>query len=125
VAAPYKNTAPPAAEAYWLAAGYIAVSELDIAHAYLSEAQRLYPEDRRLQLLSAHLAYKQSDLSRARTILERMVREDPDEGLAQLNLGIVLKELDDPRSRQVLRDLQRRFSGTALAERAALELANR
>jgi tetratricopeptide (TPR) repeat protein len=125
MAATYSDHAPPAEEAYWLAAGYLALSELDIARTYLMEARRLHPSDRRIELITAHLAYKLSDLAEAQAILEKMVREDPGDGLALLNLGIVLSERGDPRSGRVLRDVQRRFAGTPLAGRAGRELSRR
>lgn len=115
----YDPAAPSADIVYQRVAGHLAVAELAMARNLLDEARQLFPEDWRFNFLAAHLAYRESDLNRARSLLAGLAEQHPQQGAIQLNLGLVLRELGDPAWEDLLTEVHDRYPGSFLAERAA------
>jgi hypothetical protein len=108
---------PSAELVYWRAAGYLAIAELGMARNLLDDARQIFPEDWRFRFLTAHLAYKESDLPLARDILSRLAEQRPDDGTVLVDLGLVLSELEDPAGARILARIVRDFPDTYLAKR--------
>jgi thioredoxin-like negative regulator of GroEL len=77
----------------WLIAGYIASGKIATARAYVSQARVRYPEDPRLLVLAAVIAYRESDLASAEKHLRAALALDPDDAVAKLDLAILLLDL--------------------------------
>jgi tetratricopeptide (TPR) repeat protein len=80
----------PADRAAWLVTGYLARGDLDRARFFAGEARRRYPDDPRLAVLSAVVAYRESRLDEAESLLREVVRRAPHDPTAQLDLAVVL-----------------------------------
>jgi tetratricopeptide (TPR) repeat protein len=92
---------PGAESAFWLAAGYLAAGRLQSATDLVREARRGHPEDARLLVLDAVVAYRRSDLGRAETLLREVLVRHPDHQEARFNLALLLQEtgrLDEARA---------------------------
>lgn len=102
-----------------LIGGFIATGQFDNAHTYLAKALKRFPNDSRLVMLGALLAYYESRLGEARDALSRVVANHPDNILAAFNLAVVLSEMgsDDEARKQFERVIAQAPDGP-LAERA-------
>lgn len=117
--AAYDPADPSADLAYQRAAGHLALADLALARSLLDEAHLLFPGDWRFDFLAAHLAYRESDLPQARTLLAELAAQHPQQGAIRLNLGLVLRELNDTAGPEILAEIRDRYPGSLLAERAA------
>ncbi len=84
-----------AAAAFWLAAGLLARGQLDRADDVLRRALKRSPQATDLRQLVAIAAYQRSDLAGAAAALRAILRDEPGNKLAQLNLAIIDHEAGD------------------------------
>jgi len=78
--------------AFWLVAGNLAAGQIDNAGVFARQASQAFPEDDRLPVLEAIIAYRRSELDRAEELLRAAILRDPDDGVARFNLAILLRE---------------------------------
>lgn len=105
--------------AYWLAAGTYATGRIDIARDITAEARERHPDDARIAVLEALIAYTDGDHDRSVQLLRRVVDADSTDAVALFDLAVVLAargEEDEARTR--LEQAARLASGTPLAARA-------
>jgi tetratricopeptide (TPR) repeat protein len=122
----YESGARSASAAYQAAAGLMISGNLDAARDYVTEGLAAHPDDRALGILSAALAFRNSDLAGAETALRGVLRRSPADDVATLDLAIVLAERGArAESRSLLERLIAREPGTPLARRAAKLLGGR
>jgi tetratricopeptide (TPR) repeat protein len=79
-------------DGYAVAAGLLALGQLDAARGYSDEARRRAPEDFRLHVLAANIAYRSSDLAAAERELRSALEIRHGDPVASLDLGLVLAE---------------------------------
>ena len=112
--------------AYWLVAGYLSSGDNRTASIYVCAARERFPEDPRLMVLEAAVAYSGRDLARAERLLRDVVKsrhDDPPSDLllavAQINLAVVLRDQGDlAEAREILSGVRSRHAGTPIGERA-------
>ena len=104
--------------AFWLVAGNLAAGQIDNAGVFVRQARQAFPDDIRLPVLEAIIAYRRSELDRAEELLREAIRRDPDDEVARFNLAILLRERGGESEARFL--LQRNLgTGTTLLDRRA------
>lgn len=102
-------------QAYWLVAGYLGRSDLDNAAAFLREAVRSFPEDRRFLTLAGILAYKRDELGLARDRFEEALRAERNPATLY-NLALVqMAAGDSAGGARRMGDLRREFPDSPIA----------
>jgi len=112
----YERGRQSADVAVWLVGGQICIGQLGKARIYVREARRRFPEEPRLALLEAIIAYRESDLDRAEHLLRAEMVRNPQDDLVRLNLGLLLSQRG---RRGEATDLLQRIQNEALVPRAA------
>ena len=93
-------------------------------HQRTRDARLRYPGDQRFVILEALVAYRSSDMARAERLLQFALRQDPLNGVALLNLGLVQYEQGQwDIARRTFESVRTRFAGSPLEERAAILLS--
>lgn len=106
--------------AHWLISGFLATGDLETAAVYVQDARLRFPGDSRFLVLDALVAYRSRDMSRAERLLQTVLRDDPQNGAAMINLGLVQYELGQwDSARRTLELARTRFAGSPLEARAA------
>jgi len=111
-------------ETYAAGAGFIATGQLLAARELVNEGLTRYPDDPRLLVLAADVAFRMSQLGRSEELLRKALRARPDDPIAALDLGLVLA--DQGRAAEARREWLAVIAarpGTPLADRAGRELA--
>jgi hypothetical protein len=109
---------------YWLAAGMLAQNRLDGARLALAERRHRFPRDESLVILEAILAHREGNPEAAAVLLQLLLAQNPDNGLARLDLALVWRELGQAaKAASLFCCVRDSFPGTPLARRAARELA--
>jgi hypothetical protein len=104
---------------YFLIAGKYVTGQIDIARDLAIDARRKYPEDPRIAVVEALIAYSDGDLERSARLLRAIIEREPDDPIASLDLAIVLAAKgDNGEARELLKNVRERFAGTPLAARA-------
>jgi Flp pilus assembly protein TadD len=104
--------------AFWLVAGNLAAGQIDNAGVFARQARQAFPEDDRLPVLEAIIAYRRSELDRAEELLRAAILRNPDDGVARFNLAILLRERGGESEARLL--LQRNLgTGTTVLDRRA------
>lgn len=105
--------------AYWLAAGKYVTGQIDIARDLTTEGRARYPDDSRIAVLEAIIAYADGDLDRSVRLLDSVVERNPDDPVANIDLAFVLAELGRiEEARAILHKVGHSAAGTPLASRA-------
>lgn len=112
--------------AYWLVAGYLSSGEGRTASIYVSAARERFPDDPRLMVLDAAVAYFGRDLARSERLLRDAAKSrlddppsDPLAAVAQINLAVVLRDQGKfAEAREILRYVAERHAGEPIGERA-------
>lgn len=113
------NSASPDA-AHWLISGFLATGQLENARVYAQDARLRFPDDVRFALLDALVAYRSRDMSRAERLLQLVLHEDPHNGAALINLGLVQYEQGQwDAAKRTFEMARSRFAGSPLETRAA------
>ncbi len=81
--------------AYLLAAAALAEGRLNAARAHADAGRRLAPDDVRLIVASAVVAYRESDLERAKKLLEEAGRRAPGDAVVRENLIVVERAIGE------------------------------
>ena len=116
----YRDEDTPPEVAHWLISGFLAVGELESARLYSEDSRRRYPGDERFVILEAIVAYRSNDMKRAERLLQMALRDNPRNGAALLNLGLVQYEQGQfDVARQTLETVRQEFAGSPLEHRAA------
>ncbi|MCK4304406.1 MAG: hypothetical protein KAY24_09235 [Candidatus Eisenbacteria sp.] len=109
--------------AFWLVSGQVAQGQLGSARAYAREARKRFPNDTRLTILEAVIAYRESDLPRAERLLRDVLDQDQSNAVALFNLGLLLSERGRRgEAAQLLRSAEQQAPKTSLGKRAAAAL---
>jgi anti-sigma factor RsiW len=120
----YRDDKTPPEVAHWLIGGFLAVGQLENARLYAEDARRRYPGDQRFMILEAIVAYRSSDMKRAERLLQLALQEDPLNGVALLNLGLVQYEQGHwDMARRTFETIRTEFAGSPLETRAATLLS--
>ena len=120
LAVAYRDDDTPPEVAHWLISGFLAMGELESARLYSEDSRRRYPGDERFVILEAIVAYRSNDMKRAERLLQLALRENPRNGAALLNLGLVQYEQGHfDVARQTLETVRLEFAGSPLERRAA------
>jgi tetratricopeptide (TPR) repeat protein len=88
----YESGQRSPADGYAVAAGLLALGQLDAARGYSDEARRRAPEDFRLHVLAANIAYRSNDLGTAERELRSALQIRRGDPVASLDLALVLSE---------------------------------
>lgn len=75
-----------------LVAVNVSQSQLDVAETVLTSAKQRFPQEYRLDLLEAAIAYRRSELRTSERLLRDLAGLHPNSALVRLNLGIVLRD---------------------------------
>lgn len=111
--------------AHWLISGFLATGDLETASVYANDARVRYPGDSRFLVLDALVAYRSRDMARAERLLQTVLRDDPQNGAAMINLGLVQYELGQwDLARRTFELARSRFAGSPLEMRAATLLSD-
>ncbi|MBP2681044.1 MAG: hypothetical protein H6Q78_907, partial [Candidatus Krumholzibacteriota bacterium] len=108
--------------AYWLVAGYLSRGDVRTAAVYVSAARERFPDDPRLTVLDATVAYVRREFVRSETLLREVVRSQPPDPLAataQLDLALILRDrgkIDE--ARDLLRSVAERRAAGPVGDRA-------
>jgi len=106
-------------ETYWLTAGHIARGQLSRARSLLPSRNSSEAAKARWIAMAAQIAYRESDLTEARDLLLRVLRQEAGDPVHAFNLGLVLCELEDADSARVhLYTAAEAAGGTLLGTRA-------
>jgi len=115
----YRDNDAPAEVAHWLVSGFLATGDLDAARLYVEDARVRYPNDARFLILDGLVAYRTNDMGRAERLLQAALRNDPSNGTAMVNLGLVQYERGNWESaRKTFQSVQTKFAGSPLEARA-------
>ncbi len=108
---------------YWLAAGYLATGQVDLARDLVADARKNGIDDLRILNLEALIAYIKGDLDRAEVLFQSIYTLYPGDAVSSINFAVVLMERGKrEESSRVLGQVAERFSGTPFAQRAHLLL---
>lgn len=108
---------------YWLASGLYLSGKYDEARQVLAEALQDHPQDPRLAILTAMIAWEDGEIDSAERLLREVLRDHPDNAVAQFNLGYLLAEIGNPQeARLILRTLCASDTDAPICERARLIL---
>ncbi len=80
---------------YWLIAGHVATGQMKTAREIVGHARRLGIEDSRIGILDAIISYAFGDHERSESMLRGLLRENPLDCIALINLAVVLMQNDD------------------------------
>lgn len=92
----YESGRRGAAETYAVAAGCLVTGQITDARDYVEDGLHRYPNDFRLLVLSADIAYRESDLELAERRLREALRQRRGDPTATLDLAIVLAANGQP-----------------------------
>jgi predicted Zn-dependent protease len=107
-----------------VASAYLALGKTGPARNCLEMLRRIQPDDPRVRLASAIVAYQDGESSRARELLESGLALGPPDGLLEFNLGYLLVRLGDVDSgTRYLASVADGHPDSPLGRRAARELA--
>jgi hypothetical protein len=108
--------------AYWLVAGYLSSGDVRTAAVYVRAARERFPDDPRLNVLDATVAYFRRDFARSESLLRDVVKAQPDDPLAaiaQINLALALRDQGKlTEAREILRSVAERYAAEPVGERA-------
>jgi predicted Zn-dependent protease len=117
----YENDSATPEEIYWLAAGYVATGQIDLARDLVTDARRNGIDDLEVLNLEALIAYIGGDLERAEDLFHSIHVLYPSDGVSSINYGVVLIESGKrEESFRVLGEVMEGSSGTPLAKRAEI-----
>ncbi len=105
--------------AYWLVAGYLSTHRLGSARVYIADARKLFPEDARLMVLDAIVAYMDGAIGRSEGLLRTAQAAHPRDPAILIDLAIVLGEQQkSTEARELLEKVRELNKNTAIAGRA-------
>ncbi len=93
LAARYDAGTITADEMQWLIGGYLAAGLYANAHDYAVAARNRFPGNQDLLVMDALAARGIGQLERSRSLLEEVVRREPNDAVAHLDLAVVLSEM--------------------------------
>jgi tetratricopeptide (TPR) repeat protein len=115
----YENDSATPEGMYWLAAGYVATGQIDLARDLVAHARKEGMDDLRMLNLEALVAYIEGDLDRAERLFASIHVIYPDDPVSSINLAVVLMELGKfGESASILAEVVERFGDTPCAQRA-------
>lgn len=115
----YQGGSPSQDVAYWLVAGHVAAEQIDAARDFVADARKRFPDDLRIVIVEAIVAYLDGDYDRSENLLRRVLRSTPNDPVASINLGIVLgRQGKIADARDVLSRVRDLYAGTPVAVRA-------
>jgi hypothetical protein len=117
----YENDSATPEEIYWLAAGYVATGQVDLARDLVADARRNGIDDLEILNLEALIAYIGGDLERAEDLFHSIHVLYPSDAVSSINFAVVLRESGKQEdSSRVLGEVMEGFSGTPFAKRAEI-----
>lgn len=123
MSAEYDRDPRPDRDVSRLAAGLVAAGRIDLAGSYIVEGLRRAPRDPRLLTLAGIVAHRTGNLARAEQQLRDALRASPDDLVATLDLGLVLKESRGlEAAAPCFERVMQRAPGSPLAQRARAAL---
>lgn len=81
-------------EMYWLAAGFVAVDQLDEAAIVAADALERYPGDADLLSVAAVIACMDGDVTTSERLLREALGAEPADPVARVNLAVILLKTD-------------------------------
>lgn len=79
---------------YWLISGYVAAGQMKTAREIVGHTHKLGVEDSRIAIAEAIISFSFGDNTRSEQLLRKVVRADPGNCAARINLAVVLIEQD-------------------------------
>jgi hypothetical protein len=111
--------------AWLLIGGYVATGQRDAARDLAEHPRMSHPDDWRVTVLKALVAFMDGDLERSESMLRNALERDPENPVARINLALVLNERGDAAlARTVLEGVAVEYAGTPIATRAQSILAD-
>jgi hypothetical protein len=91
---------------YWLIAGHVATGQMKTARELVEHARALGIDSPRIVIVDAIIAYAFGDHGRAERLLRGVLRTDPGNGIAQVDLALILLEKGDGiEARDIIRNI--------------------
>jgi hypothetical protein len=119
----YENDTATPEGIYWLAAGYVATGQVDLARDLVADARKNGIEDLRILNLEALITYIEGDLERAEESFHSIHVLYPADAVSSINFAVVLMERGkSEESSRILTEVRERFNGTPTAQRAQVLL---
>lgn len=108
---------------YWLAAGYAATGQIDLARDLVADARKNRLDELRILNLEALIAFMEGDLERAEVLFRSISDSYPADAVSLINFAVVLKEQGKlEESSRILTNVRKSFGGTPFATRAQMLL---
>lgn len=122
----YESPDATADLAGWIIAGELAAGQLGNARTLAGDARRRFPDNLRLAALEAVVAYRESNLDKADSILREILGSDSAHVIAHFNLGLLLCERGQRHEGHIhLERAKQLAAGRPVARRAAAMLCGR
>ena len=119
----YENDSASPEGMYWLAAGYVATGQIDLARDLVADARKSGFDDLRMQNLEALIAYIKGDLDRSEGLFRSINTLYRNDAVSSINFAVVLMERgESEESSRILTGVIEQFQGTAFADRAQVLL---
>ncbi len=80
---------------YWLLGGYIATGQVNAARDLASQAIKEFPADIDMMIFDAIVSYMEGDVAISERTFRQVLKREPDNLCARLNLAVVLSERGD------------------------------
>lgn len=115
----YENDTATPEGIYWLAAGYVATGQIDLARDLVADARKNGIDELRILNIEALIAYIGGDLERAEESFHSIHVLYPTDAVSSINLAVVLMERGkSEESSRILTEVREQFNGTPIAQRA-------